>query len=218
MNTVSLTAPRVDRDFSYALAEVFHYIYLVELEGAEALALASALVERAQEIAACDDPDEIRKGRALDFNGTNRLMELTEYLLDFTDRRLNLLRSRDAYMDGHEREFQRIKNTVHMMYNLSEDPEEDALEEDVLLQLIGELEEELLSQGIDRLTMARAFVDCAFVYAKNLPVETFIGFCTDLKYSLGEDTEDDGCSEDGMCYVGEVMSAISYVPSSARIH
>ena len=197
MTNLSWTDISVDNDYKYAFTEISHYIYSIENDGAQSIHLACALLERAQSVMNYQDPWDGRENgqwqEDKDFTQLNRLMNFMDTIGEFTDKRLALLKEGDAYMDRKTQDYARAKSSAHIMMNDGLGAHEpDGVDYDVIIELIEALEQDLIVQGIPRMTLAKIFVDCAFVHARKQSVDHFVRFCCDLKSALGQDCDFSG--------------------------
>jgi hypothetical protein len=217
-NRLSQPAARVRSDFSYTLTEALHYLYMIELDGAGPADMACALIERAQNLVDDSEKTGWKSPQEDELDRTIRQMDFADYLASSAEKRLELLSTSDPELSRHQGEYRRIKNTIHMMYNIADVPEDEEPDYETTLGFIEEIEDELLSQGIGQEVLARVFADCAFICAKSAPVEKFIEFCTDLLETFGEDGTFEPVPDQGMNYAAGILLQALHIPSSSCIH
>lgn len=197
MKNLSWTDVAVDRDHNYTSNETFSFMATIEQDGATPVLLACALLERAQSIMDYQDPMEYyrneRKETVLEtdqeFVQINRLMNFMETISDFTDKRLALLDTGDEYLQRKVEKYSAIKKRAQIDLGFDFTPESEELDYNVVIEYIEGFEQDLIIEGISRLTIAKVFMECAFVFAKTLSKDDFIRFCYDLKVAMGHDVE-----------------------------
>lgn len=154
-----------DKDFDYSLNEIFHYSYGIQQDGARPLNIANAMLICAMSIMNYDDPWDVKNDFAEDGQRSKflRFHNFLDYLSEHTQKRSALIEEGDRYLETKMVVYKKYAGMTSMFEQGRRAAEEVDAED--ILELLTELQDELLLQGIPRLSLAKAFVDTAFVYA-----------------------------------------------------
>lgn len=177
-----------NKDYTYALEEILHYCYTMEMDGAERAALTLILLGTAFHIVDYTDYLDFTKDLQSDPD-KNRLMRLSnfsDYLKDYADKRLALQEDdSDPYLNKTLMKYQATRTTVKVLEGRGINPEyRGKLSVDDMVSLIGELQENMIIQGLERLSLARAFVDAAFAYAHLAGPEIYQELCLHIQSEM----------------------------------
>lgn len=189
MNVQHWAAVAADKDFEYALGEIFHYSYTVELDGASADTMAYALVVLAHEVIDYDDPWDVKR----DFTGSglnqrrNRIKVMQDWLCSFAGKRHELRYGRDELISRRMAEYIRIKNTIRMLESVSDYDNKEDIDQGEVEDLLHTLKDDLLLSGVPRMTLARAFAESAFLYAHMAGSGFYSLFCSGEPGSVAND-------------------------------
>jgi hypothetical protein len=184
MNIQHWAAVAADKDFEYALSEIFHYSYTVELDGASAATMAYALMVLAHEVIDYDDPWDKARDFKCELTGSQtnersrRIAVMQEWLSSFADKRYQLRHNRDDVLSRRMAEYSRIKNTIRMLESVSEASHGEDIDQGEVEDLLHTLKDDLLLTGVPRMTLARAFAEAAFLYAQMAGSGFYSLFCS----------------------------------------
>lgn len=177
-----------NKDYDYALPEVLHYCYTMEMDGAQRTALSLVLGQAAGECINYIDYADFTRNLQSDPESErlNRIANFTDFMVDQAEKRLALFEEGDPYLEKNMARYRSTRATVRVLEGRGIAPERAGMVgiEDIE-HLIGTLVETLIIQGIPRLPLARALLDAAFVYARLSGREAYGQICRHIAQEGG---------------------------------
>ncbi|MGB0719515.1 MAG: hypothetical protein ACPGRX_03525 [Bdellovibrionales bacterium] len=190
MAVISWAEISIDKDYETTLTQCLAAIHGLIADGAATnKALAFALIEHAQDVMDYEDSWGVlpHKDGALqrdsEFVQRNRLANFISYIAEFTDKRVALLHDIDGYMDQKILKYKQVAKTHQTPARPAFGGETDY---DAVFETLEDLEVDLITQGLSRLTQAKALIDCAFLCARLENTDTYSRFCLTIKTALAE--------------------------------
>ncbi|MCD8497968.1 MAG: hypothetical protein LRZ85_07785 [Alphaproteobacteria bacterium] len=206
MTQLSWHALNSNKDYDYALPEILHYCYTMEMDGAQRAALSLVLGHMASTCMNYVDYENFTRHIDSDPEAERltRVANFEDYMSEHAQKRLALLEEHDPYLETRIKRYHSTRMTVRVLEGRGINPERSGLVKmDEVESLIETLVENLVIQGIPRLPLARALADAAFVYARLSGREAFKQICRHI-------------AEEGGVDLGIASSAISSLSDTHR--
>lgn len=223
------------KDYQYAIDEILHYSYTMELDGVSRYTLMLCLLEAATHVMGAinhqdysvdlaQDPQELRDARLDNF---------AIFAIEFAQKRLALAHENDPFLDKRILKYRAVQTSLRL-FEGREIPQglKRSMPYHEACELVTELEEMLVMQGIARHPLARAFIDTAFTYAALHGRSLYLGLCrhmaeqdqdnlslqaADLREILGADRDVPKLRTDHLTEVPESL-AFMFENASMTVH
>lgn len=206
-----------DKEQSHAYSEIVNFCHGFEIKQSERLDLAHVLMAMAVSAMDYTDPKDFSRDLAEDPDRARqiRLGNFMDYTFEFAGKRLALVQSEDAYLKKKMDEYLLSRKDMRVLQCFAGTNELASADMEHFMVSFDGLKDDLLMQGVPRLSLSKAFLDASFVFAKMTPVDEYINFCNYISESLNPKPQEE--SED----LGEVMSDMALLTmqsASASIH
>lgn len=190
MTQLSWHSLNSNKDYEYAFPEILHYCYTMEMDGAQRAALSLVLGVMAWDCMNYVDYADFTRSVESDPEAERltRMANFGDYMADQAQKRLALLEEHDPYLESRIGRYHSTRTTVRVLEGRGINPERSGqVKMDEVESLIETLVENLVIQGIQRLPLARALLDAAFVYARLSGREAFGQICHHIMTEGGVD-------------------------------
>lgn len=217
MKTISWADISEDNDQNYAYSEIINFCHEFEIKAAERLDLVHVMMSIAVSTMDYEDPMDFK--RSLDDEPDRarkiRLANFMDFTFEFAGKRLALIQYEDRYLTKKMDQYLSSRKDMRVLQKFAGTNDLEDADMEKFMNAFEEMKNNLLMQGVPRVSLSKAFVDAAFVFAKMSPLDEYISFCDYISAALNPEAHEE--SEDQ----GEVMSDMAFLSmqsASASIH
>ncbi|MFP4313851.1 MAG: hypothetical protein ACLFR0_05945 [Alphaproteobacteria bacterium] len=218
MKTLSWSDISEDTDQNYAYSEIINFSHNFEIKAAQRLDLAHLLMAIAVQTMDYEDPWDFKRDLNSDPERARkiRLANFMDFTFEFAGKRLALVQYDDRYLQKKTDQYLLSRKDMRVLQSFAGTNSLEQADLEQMLKALEDMKDSLLMQGVDRLSLSKAFVDASFVFAKMCPLDEYIAYCDYISAALNpEPLEESGADE------SEIMSdmALMAMPgASASVH
>ncbi|MAE51972.1 MAG: hypothetical protein CMH27_09180 [Micavibrio sp.] len=222
--TLSWAQISEDSDQKYAFSEITNYCHQFELQSSSFFDLSHVMLAVAINAMDYEDPWDHRRDLSEDPMRARkiRLANFMDYTYEFAEKRLALVQDGDRYLDQKTDHYNKSKKQMRVLQTFSDAAHTKAADIEYFMGAFDGLKDQLLMEGVDRVSLSKAFLDAGFVFAKQAPLDDYISFCNYISSTLNPDAGQAAPEEhllehdDQDCYNDAIF--LNMEAASASIH
>lgn len=217
MKTLSWADISEDTDQKYAYSEIVSACHSFDIKASQWLDLSHLMMSIAVSSMDYEDPRDFRCDLSDDPERARkiRLANFMDFTFEFAGKRLALIQGDDRYINKISDQYLVSRKDMRVLQCFAGTNDLEKADMEQLLLMFEDMKDNLLMQGVARLSLAKAFVDAAFVFAKMSPLDEYIAFCDYISAALDPDPQEESESQDD---VMSDMAFLSLQSASASIH
>ena len=219
MNTLSWTKISEDPNQKFAFHEISAFMSAYAVQPRHRVDMAHLMIAAAMQIMDYKDPSDHFRDLNDDPDRAKkiRLANFMDFAHEFSGKRLALGVTDDIYLQKRVSRFKAAGQKMRMLEEFSEAlSEKQNIDIDNLIHALDDMKDNMLMQGVPRLSLSKAFLDLAFVFASQANGDDYLAFCNYMNSALAPEQEDSLFDDEEM--PEEALILLHMECASASIH
>lgn len=217
MKTLSWAQISEDTDQNYAYSEIVNFCHSFDIKASERLDLAHVMMAVAISTMDYEDPLDFKRDLSEDPNRARqiRLGNFMDFTFEFAGKRLALVQGEDRYLQKKTDEYLISRKDMRVLQAFAGTNDLANADMEHFMNAFEDMKDSLLMQGVPRVSLSKAFVDAAFVFAKMSQLDEYISFCDYISGALSPETAE---QIEEQTELMSDMAFLSMQSASASIH